>query len=423
MENKGEITMMGQPALDNERAWLLVLLAILALSSLGFAILGLVLGPELAQELELQHRPEVVVIPGAPDLEGLVEFWAEQGFYLLRQEKSSQLQRGNQFSQPGAWLQGQETWVLVPGSVEHKLTTGLWELVGYFLDQGWSMQIEAQDQGYSLGFWSALPGWDQRVLAYVWQLELLTPHNYQVYSRGLLPVLGELFDPQDYLRGTVQSPILAIIIDDWGYANTAVEPLLAYPFPLTMAVLPHLQLSAEVSERAYSRGHEVILHQPMEALNSSLDLGPGGILVEMDPEEKIARLTKNLVSLPRASGLNNHMGSRTTEDPETMTQILQVVKDLGLFFVDSRTSSASVAPQIAQELGVPWGINNLFIDNESDVETIKEQVRKGLHLAKKQGHAIIIGHVRPTTAVALWQMIPEFLTSGVELVPVSSLVD
>lgn len=413
---------MGQPALDNGRSWLLVLLVVLALSSLGFAIFSFVLGPELAQELELQRRSEVLVIPGTPDLEDFVEFWEEQGFFPLRQEKCSVLHRGNHPGQPRAWLQGQETWILVPGSFEGKLTTGLWELVAHFLDEGWSMQIEAHEQGYSLGFWSDLPGWEGRVLAHVWNLEVLTPNNYQVHRMGFLPVLGELFDPQDYLRGTSKAPVLAIIIDDWGYTNTAVDPLLAYPFPLTMAVLPHLQLSSEVSERAHGRGHEVILHQPMEALNSSLDLGPGGIMVEMDPAEQVAQLIQNLSSLPQVSGVNNHMGSRATEDPETMTQVLQVVRDLGLFFVDSHTSSASVVPQVARELGVSFGVNNLFIDNESDVEKIKDQVRKGLNLAKRQGHAVIIGHVRPTTALALWEMIPEFLSSEVELVPVSSLV-
>ena len=414
--------MNGQPVLDKGRSLLLVLLALLALSSLGFAIFGFVLGPELAEELELQRRSELVVIPGTPDLEDFVHFWEEQGFYVLRQEKTTEVQKGTSPHQPTTWLQGEETWYLVPASYGEDLSPGLWELVTYFLDEGWSLQIEAQGSGYSLGFWSDLPLWEGRVLAHVWNLQILTPYDYQVQKMGFVPVLGELFDPQDYLRGTIEAPVLAIIIDDWGYVNRAVDPLLAFPFPLTVAVLPHLPISWEVSDRAHNRGHEVILHQPLEALNSSLDLGPGGILVEMDPEKKVEILRNNLASLPQVKGINNHMGSRATEDPETMAQILQVVKDLDLFFVDSHTTSGSIVSKVAQNLGVPFGVNNLFIDNESDVEKIKEQVRKGINLAKKQGHAVIIGHVRPATAVALWEMIPEFLASEVALVPVSSLI-
>ena len=135
-----------------------------------------------------------------------------------------------------------------------------------------------------------------------------------------------------------------------------------------------------------------------------------------------AQIRENLASLPLAAGLNNHMGSRITADRTVMTYVLEVVKELGLFFVDSRTSTSSVAAEVAREVGVPYGVNNLFIDNESDVEKIKAQVRAGLDLAKRQGHAVLIGHVRPATFHALWEMIPELLDSGVQLVPVSQLL-
>lgn len=414
--------MYGQPVLDKGRSWLLVLLAILALSSLGFAILGLVLGPELAEELELQRNPELWVIPGTPDLEDSVIFWEERGFYPLRQEKTNEMQKGTGPKQPTAWLRGEETWFLVPTAYENKLSQSIWELVSPFLDEGWSLQIETEGPGYSIGFWSDLPSWEERVLVHVWHLRPLTPKDYEVQVMDFIPVLGELFDPYDHLRGTVKSPLLSIIIDDWGYVNNAVEPILNYPFPLTVAVLPHLPISVEVSNLAHGKGHEVILHQPLEALNSHLDLGPGGILIEMDPEEKMEILRTNLASLPQVVGVNNHMGSKATEDSETMGDILQALKELDLFFVDSHTSSASVVPEVARDLAIPFGVNNLFIDNESDVDKIKEQIRKGLNLAKKQGHATIIGHVRPATAVALWEMIPEILEQEVALVPISRLL-
>jgi polysaccharide deacetylase 2 family uncharacterized protein YibQ len=215
---------------------------------------------------------------------------------------------------------------------------------------------------------------------------------------------------------------MSVIIDDWGYSTAAVEPMLAYPLPLTMAVLPHLELSQVASERLDSAGHEVILHQPMEALDSRLELGPGGITLGMDRSAVEAQLRENLASLPVAVGLNNHMGSLVTADYETMSHILKATLELGLFFVDSRTTTASVVQEVALELEVPYGVNNLFIDNESDVDKIKGQLRAGLDLAQKKGHAVVIGHVRPATANALWEMIPEFLESDVQLVPISRLL-
>src|SRR5699024_3805974 len=110
-------------------------------------------------------------------------------------------------------------------------------------------------------------------------IELLNPHNYGEKYLGQIPVMGELFATEAFILGTPQAPLLTLIIDDWGYSTSAIEPMLAYPFPLTMAILPHLVRSKEVSERAFAKGHEVILHQPMEALSSDLNLGPGAITV------------------------------------------------------------------------------------------------------------------------------------------------
>ncbi len=93
-----------------------------------------------------------------------------------------------------------------------------------------------------------------------------------------------------------------------------------------------------------------------------------------------------------------------------------------MFFVDSHTSPKSIAPAVAKQLQIPYSINNLFLDNENDVEKIKEQVRKGIELAKRQGQTVVIGHVRPDTATALWQMLPELIDSGIEFVPITHLL-
>lgn len=419
------MSMSGGPVLKKEKFWLMGLVAILALSSLGFAFFSCLRGPELSFGSERLYVTSVPISKASemPDLEELADFWEEKGFELLWKEQVHQLRRGKSGDEPEAWIAGLETWVFVPRWFEEDFGGAVLELCGQFVNQGWLIQIEACADGYQLGFWGDIPGFKQKVPVYSWRLETLNPGNYASYKMGFIPVMGELFDPYDLERGTRQAPVLAVIVDDWGYNTDAARPLLDYPFPLTIAVLPHLILSEDFSERADQAGHEVILHQPMEAQASGLDLGPGGITVDMDAQEIELLLLENLASLPAVVGMNNHMGSRATEDSDTMKSVLQVIKDQDLFFVDSSTSSNSIAPQVAKELGVPFSENNLFIDNENDVEKIKIQLRKGLDLAKKRGHAVVIGHVRWQTALALWEMIPELLASGVDFVPVSSLVN
>lgn len=411
-----------QPQLDREKTSIILLLVVLALSSLGFAIYGLVLGPNLSLDQPWHRTEEVQIIrPEAPHLGVYGEFWQEAGYYIVQRDQSYKLQDTPQLSKGDVWIQGREKWVLLPQSYDLNLSSSMFSLFDDFLAAGWLMQIERTAHGYTIGFMSNIPDDEQKVLGLVWEIELLNPHNYNEYMGGMIPVMGDLFDPQAFMRGTPEAPVLALIIDDWGYNTSAMQGMLAYPFPLTLAVLPHLDLSLQASERGLDLGHEVILHQPMEA-HSGLDMGPGAISVEMEPEDIEIVLKENLASLPVVVGVNNHMGSLVTEDYGVMTRVLETLREMDLFFVDSRTSNASVVAEAALDVGIPFGVNNLFIDNESDVDSIKAQLRQALDLAKQRGRAVAIGHVRPATVEALWQMIPELLGSGVLFAPVSSLL-
>ena len=105
-----------------------------------------------------------------------------------------------------------------------------------------------------------------------------------------------------------------------------------------------------------------------------------------------------------------------------MEHVFSILQDTGLFFLDSYTINTSIAGQVAQNSGVPYAVNDLFIDNLNEEDYIMEQIRQGLSLAQRRGSAIIIGHVRARTASALWRMLPEIIASGVRLVPVTALL-
>ncbi len=218
-------------------------------------------------------------------------------------------------------------------------------------------------------------------------------------------------------------PKLAIVIDDWGYSALYADRFLQYPFPLTAAILPYLTYSVSLAREAVTVGHEVILHQPMEALNSYLDLGEGEIVSSMDENEIRETLARNFAHLPMIVGVNNHMGSKITAESDIMDIVLQEVKAHELYFFDSFTTSKSVVASVASELGVPYAVNDLFIDNVNEVEAIKVQLRRIMQRAINNGSAIAIGHVRSATAMALWEIIPEIIDANIELVPISQLLN
>ncbi len=411
-------------ALRKEKSWILVAVGLMAMGCFGFAMLGFVSQPQT--DVILDSSEEIVVLdelelPAELDSN---EFWQTRGFLVADYGESQKIYVEQIQEQVIQWKQKTETWILVPQEFTQTLYEGVTELVRILLENDYEVQLEQDEMGFTLGAISQLPGTNQKVMGRVWRLEMLNPTNHARYRLNYVPLLGgrEWYDPQAGRRGTPQSPVMAVIIDDWGYDSQAVEPLLNYPFPLTLAILPHLPRSAYSAERGLERGHHIILHQPMEPLDSLQDPGPGAVRLSMTDQEIVDQIMDNLQSLPMAVGMNNHMGSKATSDKRVMGQVLGVLHDAGLFFIDSYTSPTSVAAHTAEALGVPYAVNDLFIDNSNDVDEIMAQIRRGLNLAKRNGQAIIIGHVRPRTASALWRMIPEIMDSGVELVPVSTLL-
>lgn len=218
------------------------------------------------------------------------------------------------------------------------------------------------------------------------------------------------------------APLLAFIIDDWGYAWPAAEGFLQLDAPMTYAVLPYQKYSREHAKRAKAAGYEVILHLPMAPLNPDIDPGPKAIWVTQDEEEIRRLVLEALAQVPEAVGVNNHMGSGATADPRTMRIVLETIAEQGKYFIDSHTSVQTVVPVVAKEVGIPFAQNKVFIDNQADPEYVKERIRLAAEVAQTNGFAIAIGHVKEATLTALQEMIPELREMGIELVTASQLL-
>lgn len=216
---------------------------------------------------------------------------------------------------------------------------------------------------------------------------------------------------------------LAVIVDDCGYDMSSVRTLLNTGLPLNFAVLPYKPYSSDVLEMIKSDGRVAILHLPMEPVDrSAMSEGSSTICTDMS-KDKILELTRKAInSLPGVSGVNNHQGSKATADSATMTTVLQELRNKDLFFVDSRTSSKSVARDKAVAMGVPTARNDIFLDNSSDVQAIRKQIYKAMDIAEKNGSAIAICHARPNTAKAWSMYAEEIKNTGIELVPITDLL-
>lgn len=211
-----------------------------------------------------------------------------------------------------------------------------------------------------------------------------------------------------------QAAQLLIIIDDLGNNRELGERTLALPGPLTVAVLPHTPYARSLAKQAHLRGHGVMLHAPMENDNGAA-LGPGALLTHMPTFELQQTVQDSLDAVPFATGINNHMGSHFTRHEHAMNAVLGVVRQRGLFFVDSLTHADSRAADLARQQGIPTLVRDVFLDHERTPNAINAQLKRALMLAKQRGYAVLIGHPYPETLDVLETALPSLAIQGVTL--------
>jgi len=207
---------------------------------------------------------------------------------------------------------------------------------------------------------------------------------------------------------------IAIVIDDFGYQEQdLILSFCELPQPITFSIFPGERHTAWIAQQAIEKNHGVMVHLPMEPIGyPARDPGPNAIFLDYTPE-KIAELTQNaLASVPHAKGMNNHMGSRLTQNFAAMKTVLRVVEKWGFFFVDSVTSPQSVAYAIARDMGIPSGRNAMFLDIVEDEEAVVKRLYRLAKRARHEGTVIGIGHAKANTLHALQRMLPELTEQG-----------
>ncbi|WP_082423270.1 divergent polysaccharide deacetylase family protein [Paenibacillus dakarensis] len=218
---------------------------------------------------------------------------------------------------------------------------------------------------------------------------------------------------------------LAVIIDDFGNGQKGTDQMMNLPIKITVAVMPFLPTSKSDAEQAHKMGHDVIIHMPMEPKQGKAKwLGPGAITSDMTDEEVRKQMEKAIDQIPHAIGVNNHMGSKITGDKRIMSVILDVCKERGLFFIDSKTNYHSITAALAAEKGMPSIWNDIFLDDVHTVKHVTKQLNLAAEYAEKNKSCITIGHVGTfgeRTAAALQMAAPE-LKQRVRFVGIQELV-
>lgn len=228
--------------------------------------------------------------------------------------------------------------------------------------------------------------------------------------------------PAAYRRAVPQGKLI-FIIDDVGNDLKELRPFLRFPGPLTLSIMPQRPYTLEAYRLIVSAGKIPMLHQPMEA-DGGQNPGAGAILTSMSKGEVDSLLTRNLDGMDAVHWVNNHMGSKATSDFVTMTNVLGYLKTHGLHFLDSRTTRATVVEAAALRLGLPYyRRNSYFLDDTVKKSDILAEIARGLQVARKDGYAVMIGHVWDSDLAAiLIRLYPQLVAEGYQFADINALI-
>lgn len=196
---------------------------------------------------------------------------------------------------------------------------------------------------------------------------------------------------------------VAIIIDDMGNSLEAIQEICALKEPVTISILPLSTYALETAQIAHENGLEVMLHLPGESLNhqEGIDEMNGFIRSGMSEKEIQGMIAESFAKVPYVEGVNNHMGSKITQEEAVMRPILQFLKGKDLYFLDSRTTADSIAYDLARKMGLRAAYRNIFLDSPTGVNFTKQKIIDLCRFSQRTGKAIGIGHPFPETLEAL----------------------
>ena len=214
---------------------------------------------------------------------------------------------------------------------------------------------------------------------------------------------------------------LAIIIDDLGHNLSNGQRAVRLSSPITYAVLPDSIHAETISHLAHASNKEVMVHLPMTN-HSNFPDSPNTLNEQQAEHEFLDTVARAIQQVPYAIGINNHMGSRLTEQRTQMTWLMQDLKKRDMFFIDSRTTPATVAEQIAIETNLKAAHRDVFLDNTRSYEAISAAFAAAVHIAKTQGSALVIAHPYPITLQFLEETLPLMKDMGIEIIRTSELV-
>ncbi len=256
---------------------------------------------------------------------------------------------------------------------------------------------------------------------YLWEVEAKDGRNLVILF-SCARERSEAFERRKAPARGLKKTNVAIIIDDMGYSLEDLKKIISLKKPVTVSILPFSPYAKETAVIAHANGLEVMLHLPLESINSENNKNSGGYILSGMSKEEIQRTLEENLQIPYIKGVNNHQGSKITTDETLMRIVLERLKEQNLYFIDSLTTSNSIAFRLAQEMGIPSARRYIFLDSTVDEEHIERMMEDLFVKAQQRNNTVVICHPFPETLQVLKEKIHFVEENNLELVFASQIV-
>jgi len=194
-------------------------------------------------------------------------------------------------------------------------------------------------------------------------------------------------------------PKLVIIMDDMSFASQ-VRALKKLDIKVTPSFFPPSNRHPNTAKYAKEFSHYMV-HFPMQATNPNFHEEINTLHINSTQQFIDNRVKFIKKEFPNVKFVNNHTGSKFTSNYQAMNRLYIALDRYNLIFIDSRTTSKTKAPLLAQKYHKLLLSRDVFLDNKPDIAYIQKQLRQAIRIAKKRGYAIAICHPHPKTFQAL----------------------
>lgn len=219
-------------------------------------------------------------------------------------------------------------------------------------------------------------------------------------------------------------PKVAVLVSGLGISgNMTSEAIAKLPPDITLAFAPYGDELERWASRARGDGHEYMLQIPMEPFDyPNSDPGPQTLLASEPAPVNLERLRWVMGRMQGYVGVTNYMGARFTAHEASLAPVLTEIGRRGLLFLDDGASPGSLAPRLAEGLGVMAGQAHVVIDGSAPPEDIEASLARLEEAARRDGFAIGVSAASPAAIQTLAEWSTRLSGKGLMLVPVSALI-